>query len=248
MNEDFQYLDDDKLDDGFSSFDSRTVKIPFMKVVQNGSPVVTKSSPLYIESAEEGHFYIEPEPETMEEVLINPLEFRRLYPMWRPNRGGYAGTVTPEEAQRLTISQEFGKWETKEGLLLQESYVYAITLPERPDLGVVILEFHSSGINDAKRWNRKTSTCFRADGKRLALHHQLWRLSTSPRQNDFGSWMGVDSRFESHIDPEQLKIAASYKANRSMLAIEDKGNDFYHEQETEQQPKTEEAERQEVVF
>ena len=212
--EDYSYLDQDETPDGLSDIQSDNITIPFLKIVQSLSSV--KKS---IEDAKDGQFWLQGDDFVTDTVNVIPLQFIRCYTRWEPQserdrvtrRGAFRGAMLPKDAMRITICSDFGKWEDEKGQFLHETYLYAILIEGREQLGALRIEFHSSGIKDAQEWNRQMKTCFREDGVRAMMHHQVWTLSTSQRDNSVGDWKGIDAAFKGFVTPAQLMVGSDMK-------------------------------------
>ena len=43
------------------------------------------------------------------------------------------------------------------------------------------------------------------------MHHQVWTLSTSQRDNSVGDWKGIDAAFKGFVTPDQLMVGSDMK-------------------------------------
>ena len=216
---DYSYLDADETQDGLQDIGSDNIKIPFLKIVQALSDAKKK-----VADAKEGQFWLQGDDFTTDSVDVIPLQFIRCFTRWEPQnerdrksrRGQFRGAYLPKDAAKMTVKPDFGKWETEDGMFLHETYLYALLIAGREHLGVLRMEFHSTGINDAQMWNRMMKTTFRNDGVRAKMHQQIWRVTSGDRTRDGNDWKGAEFELVGFVAPEQLKISADTKKNAPM--------------------------------
>jgi len=194
--------------EGFESITQQTMAIPFVRILQKLSPQLDKGKPEYIEGAEEGDFFNTVTKEVMKGFKFVCLDFRQMYLEWLPDRGGFAGYHDSQNAARLAEEsgtvQNFGKWKTTAGNLLQETYVYMGFVAGKESEGVVILSFSSSMIKAAKEWNRLMTTHVMPNGEVAAPYYLVWQFGTEYRKNEKGSWYVENIKFDGYVTEPQL--------------------------------------------
>lgn len=163
--------------EGFEDLTAQTMSIPFIKLAQALTPETNKNKDVYIEGLENGMFFNSSTKEILGEVFqFVILKFERLYIEWLPNRGGFAGYHSPENAERLAVDKTFGKWTTEEGNSLQEYYTYFGLIIGHEKEGVVILSLASSAIKQAKNLNRLMTTHIMDNGQRAKPYYLVWNV------------------------------------------------------------------------
>lgn len=193
--------------EGFEDITQETMAIPFIRILQRLSPQLDKQKPEYIEDAEEGYFF-----NTVTKHIYGTslscivLKFEHIYIEWRPDRGGFVGWHTPENAERLSVDMTFGKWKTKEGNLLQESYVYMLLIEGHEEESIVVLPLASSMIKTAREWNRLMATHIMSNGKKAMPYYLTWNLQTEYRSNEKGNWYVPRVSFVHYINDKQYTI------------------------------------------
>jgi len=175
--------------EGFEQINTQTMAIPFLRILQQGSPQVKKQDPAYVEGAEEGLFFNTVTKNVYGDTIkVIVLKFERIFIEWRPNRGGFAGYHSPENAERLAVKKEFGNWKLENGNHLSEAYVYMCLIAGHETEGIAILSLSSSMIKAAREWNNLLVRQTMNDGRRAAPYWLVWEVKTEYRSNDKGSW------------------------------------------------------------
>jgi hypothetical protein len=194
--------------EGFEDINGSTMAIPFVRVLQKLSPQLNKQKPEYIDGAEEGDWYNNTTKEVYgPEINVIVLKFERVFIEWKPNRGGFVGYHTPENAERLALDTTFGNWKTKEGHELAETYVYMALIEGHEQEGLVVLSFASSAIKVGKEWNRLMTTHVMDDGQRARPYYLVWKLTSDYKENDKGSWYVPKVKFLRYISEKQYALA-----------------------------------------
>lgn len=196
--------------DGFTGkVDASTSTIPFIKLMQALSPEIKKKGAEYVEGAELGMF-LNSVTKTLygDSVRVIPVLFEPMYVEWKQNRGGFAGRHTIAEARKLTITEEFGKWQTESGNLLIETYMYYFLLPDHLEDGLVAIALASSNIKQAKMLNTLVSRKFFPNTAKVAPSFvQVYNMKSVEASNDKGDWYQPSFSFDSFVTPEVAEMA-----------------------------------------
>jgi hypothetical protein len=194
--------------EGFEQINASTKAIPFLRVIQKLSPELDENDAKYLVGAKEGDFF-----NTVTKDLIGKefacivLHFDRIFIEWKPNRGGFVGYHTEENALRIAVDRTFGKWKTEEGNLLQENYVYMLLVEGFEKEGPCVLSLSSSAIKVAKEWNRLMTTHVMDDGKKALPYYLVWKVKSEYQKNDKGTWYQGAFSFLRYINAEQHLVA-----------------------------------------
>lgn len=195
--------------EGFEDLNAQTMSIPFLKLAQALTPETNKNKDVYIEGLDDGMFFNSATKEVLGETFkFVILKFERIYIEWLPNRGGFAGYHTPENAERLAVDKTFGKWATAEGNLLQEYYTYFGLVIGHEKEGVVVLSLASSAIKQAKNLNRLMTTHIMDNGERARPYYLVWNVTAMHMEKDGNDWFVPSFKFDSYITEEVYKIIA----------------------------------------
>lgn len=207
---------------GFEQMDGNVMAIPFIRIAQKLSPELDKNDVKYIAGLEEGQFFNTTTREIYgAELNAIVLKFEHIYIEWKPDRGGFVNYHSPENAEQLAISKEFGKWETEDGNLLQENYVYMLLVAGHEHEGPVVLSLASSAIKQAKSWNRLMMTHVMDNGQRAMPYYLVWQIKAEYQKNDKGTWYSPMPRFLSYINEVQYKLTTNER-----LALPSKKVDY----------------------
>jgi hypothetical protein len=219
--------DADDLAQGFEGITGEDLLIPFLAILQKGSPAVDETLPGYIPGAKAGMIINTVTQDLYagdEGIMIIPLHRDHKFVEWTPrdSGGGFKGLHAPEEPmiQEARRGQAFGKLESPDGNDLVETfYVYGLAVDDDGSANPAMIAFASTQIKQYKRW----MTSMRAiqlrgeSGERVTppMFAHAFRLKTKGQSNPKGTWYGWDIRFA-----EQHEEGAT-AAERSRLAPDD---------------------------
>jgi len=206
---------------GFEDMNRDTQAIPFLKLAQALTPQVAQKAER-IEGLLPGHFFNSVTREVYGERLqVIVLAFERVFLEWAPERGGFLGRHTFENAERLAVSKEFGEWKTKEGNELQETYCYYVLIVGREKEGVCVFSVSSSGLSTAKKLNRELISTVLPDGTKPRPYWLRFEISSVEKSGDKGNWHGFEYKRLGLIDEGQNVLV---KAER--IALPGKAVDY----------------------
>jgi len=150
---------------GWENTGSEDFTIPFLAILQSGSPQVKKKGAEYVDGAEEGMLYNTATGEIFDGddgVQIVPCYTEHLYIEWRNRQtdtGGFIGTHTTDSnvvAAAKIASKTFGKYEVEvaDGVnhdLVETFVIYALLLDAAGELiGPCMISFSSTKIKAYK--------------------------------------------------------------------------------------------------
>ena len=142
------------------------------------------------------------------------VKFECVYIEWLPNRGGFVGYHSQENAVNLAVDKTFGKWKTAEGNDLQEYYTYYGLIVGHEQEGPIILSLTSSAIKIAKGLNRLMTTHIMDNGNRAMPYYLVWNLESVHVEKNENDWFVPKFTFDSYITEEQYKLIST---ERKML-------------------------------
>lgn len=217
---------------GFEQISSQTMAIPFIRLLQPGSPQVKKKDPTYVEGAEEGNWFNTLTKAVLGDMIrVVVLKFDRMFIEWRPDRQGLAGYHTPENAERIATTKEFGNWRTANGNILAETYIYMVLVLGHEAEGPAVISLSSSAIKIAKEWNRLMVTQIMDDGRRAAPYFLVWELGVEYVTNEKGSWYKPRVRLtlERYVTQKQFATVEEERKQLPMRQIDMKQLEDAHE-------------------
>jgi len=204
----FDFIDDNDTMDGFEDINAQTMAVPFLRVLQKGSPQLNKNKPEYVEGAEVGELFNTVTKETYgDSVEVVVLKFEHMYIEWLPDRGGFVQYHTPENALNVAADTTFGHWKAANGNELTETYAYIVIIAGRESEGIMVLSLAGSAIKVAKEWNRLMTTHVMDNGKKARPYYIVWNLKTEYKENDKGDWYQPKVSFSKYVTKDQVELA-----------------------------------------
>lgn len=210
-----------------------TLVIPFLNVLQSLSPQVTNANGKGIDGAKAGQFF----NTVTGQLIAGPIDFvpayfEHLYTEWKPRTagGGFKGRreiVDPEVQAAIAGAKEFGKYKTKEGNDLVETfYLYGADCSDPADPRPAVIAFTSTKIGPFKKWNSGVYmfTIPTADGKKVnpPIFANLVTIRTVQQTNPKGTFHTLELAPKSGelktslLDPTDPRYLAA-KAIRGMV-------------------------------
>lgn len=205
---------DDKMV-GFEDLNLETMAIPFIRVAQDLSPQLKKTKSEYIEGLEVGDIFNNVTGTIYgKEFSFTPIKYERIYTEWKPDRGGFVGYHSVQEAYKIAVDTTFNKMKTEEGNELEETYMYYVVIKGHEKDGVAIISASSSMIKQAKKLNTMVNMQYFEDGTKALPYHQVYKAKSVLAQKDNNEWYTLEFVFESFVD-EKIYLAA--KEQRELI-------------------------------
>ena len=184
---------------GFEGTRQQDLGIPYLAIIQNGSPQFKKSDPRYkdlgIPGCEEGMLFntltntIVPKP-----ALFIPCYHERLWVEWTPREKG-GGIVkvhrTPNIMQESTKNEQ-GRFNLRNGnLIVETSYFYGL-LKGEDGWQQIVLSMTSSNLGEARDWlNRMMAMKIPGpNGTKITppSFSHIYSIDTEAKQKNNNSW------------------------------------------------------------
>lgn len=229
---------------GLEGATAESFAIPFLSVLQKGSPQVDETSGVAIDGAKAGMLFENVTGRMYsgkDGVLVVPCAYRRVFLRWGPRGGEGAGFKGELSADDVAIMRDKGEIKELEGRLyvpLPDGSInekkcdrvadtrnhYCLIVDETTgEWTTALLSLTSTQIKKSKMLasmisSRKVKTT--AGMIQPASWASVIRVSTVPESNDKGSWFGV--RFETHgglLSP----TSEWYRAGREFNGLVAKG-------------------------
>lgn len=216
---------------GFENADKDTYAIPFLTILQSGSPQCKKSDGAYIKGAEEGMLFNTVSGEVVDtensELLIAPFYFEHKYNEFglREEGGGFFGSHLPgAHVVRQTSRDEKGRDILPNGHQLTDCREhYVLVIKADGSYYPAVMSLSSTQISKSKKW-MSFMNGLKMRGKNglftppMAAH--VFKLRTVPESNEKGSWFGwAISPVKDDSSPTGFKITGGeiYNAAMSLL-------------------------------
>ena len=215
-------LDDDLLSGGtgLEDTDSGDYAIPFVRVLQSGSPQLKKNHAKYIEGASQGMLFNTVSNAVYDGdkgILVIPCAYTKKYIEWVPRDAG-GGIVNSEHTVDILKSatqNEKKKYLLANGNEVQETAQYfAIIVNNEEEPEEALLSFTSSQLSFSRRWNSmlKTSRVKNSAGDMVLapMFANVYRIKTVEQSNDLGSWYGFTVEKEKPTPIELARLARDF--------------------------------------
>jgi len=224
---------------GMEEIKATDLSIPFLRILAQLSPQVNKRDGAYVQGAEAGDIYHTVSNIAFkgdEGVRVVPCYLSHRYVEWKPREkgGGYVGSYHGEDPiTKTTRRDDRGNEVLPNGNMLVNTYQFFVLLLTEEGPQRCIIAMSSSQVTTAKKWNTtiNSQTMRGANGNlfTLPMFANIYTLTTSPQQNDKGSWFGWKIQREGLVaDKDILAMGAEFsKAIRAgeVTVKEDEGND-----------------------
>lgn len=183
--------------DGFENVTDDLISLPFLKIAQPNSPELLPDSQL--KGLKAGDVFNSVTGEVYgPELKVVLLGFDVSFLEWGESTGQLLGRLTKEEladqvASGDVVKDEFRLYRKATGNQIRETHTFFALLPDRPEAGVVILSFKSTGLKHVRKWLTKARAMrwTLPDGNTTApapLYGVVWKLRTVLNKNDQGNW------------------------------------------------------------
>jgi hypothetical protein len=204
--------------------------IPFLKVLQKGSPEVDEDSGAQVKGAKAGMFFNTVTQELFDGKVGVPFiqsAYQRRFVKWAPRKAaqGFLGELAPEAVDKMVSNGEIVDYKgrlyfpAEDGTIDRDECVrvqdtrnhFGVTLGKDGVPSQVLLSLSSTQIKKSKllmsmlgqqRIETKTGL------KLLPSFATEMRLTTVPESNDEGSWFGVHVAKEGRVEDAHIYNAA----------------------------------------
>ncbi|MDP6432559.1 MAG: hypothetical protein QGI65_09730 [SAR324 cluster bacterium] len=190
--------EDSKTASGFGSLNlARDTAIPYISILQSGSPQLNPSKAEYIETAKAGQLYNTVTQEAVSELKVIPVFYHLRYVEWKPREqgGGFIASHSADSGVlgRAARDPMTNKYVLENGNhIVQTAYHYVLVLNNGGYQNAVI-SMASSQLKKSRRWNSlMLSQKIKGPSGMFTppTYAFTYKLSTVSESNDRGSWFG----------------------------------------------------------
>ena len=225
---------------GMEGATSESFAIPFLSVLQKGSPQVDEASGAAIEGARAGMFYENVTGKMFDGkggVLIVPCAYRRAFLRWAPkgsSGSGFKGELAPEVVAEMRARGEIVELDGRLLMPLADGTVnenkcdrisdvrnhYVLIVdPASGAWTEALLSLSSTQIKKSKMLMSALASVKVSGPSGMftpPTFANMVRITTLPESNDKGSWFGV--RFEMSGQVDRAEVYAAAKAFHANVA------------------------------
>jgi len=188
-------------DQGFEGATSGSYAMPFLRILQKGSPEVDKDESAYIKGAKPGMILHTVSKDVYEEVNLVPLKYRDTYIEWIPRSkgGGFVSewdALDPMTQERLSTCTREENTSVLPGgneFKLHSNYFCALEC-EDGSWEPVMVSMSASQLKTSRIWlSTLRKMTIEVDGEVYPaknIRSYQWTFATEKLSNDKGTWFG----------------------------------------------------------
>jgi hypothetical protein len=207
-------------DEGFDNVDSKSLALPFLKVLGQLSPQVTQGDSQFISEARPGMIYNTVTDELyngQEGITVIPCFYKLEYIEWKDRDKGAVAPVNVYPADSDIMSKttrgDDGKDRLENGNYVEETASHYVLVVEPDKSSTALITMKSTQRKKSKKWNSMMMSlrAKRKDGKgffRPAPFTQSYNLKTVLEKNNLGSWYGWEIEHTGQVESEETIKAA----------------------------------------
>lgn len=211
---------------GFEGLSKDDLAIPFLVILQSGSPQIKRSEGEYIPGAAEGMLFNSVTREVLDpvakKIIIVPCAYDRHFVEWRirENGGGFKGQHSVEQGQALlekSMRDDKNRDIIESGNQLNDTRTFYVMLynEEEGVASPALISMTSTQIKKAKQWLMQQNL-LKLKGPNgpytPPMYASKWRLTTVPESNEKGSWMGWAFTHEGYLKGPQDPVFVEAQA------------------------------------
>jgi|TARA_R110000787_G_scaffold34458_1_gene89172 hypothetical protein len=189
-------------DSGFDNVDSKSLALPFLKVLGQLSPQVTQGDSQFIALARPGMIYNTVTDELYDGaggINVVPCYYKLEYIEWRDREKGSVAPVnvysSDSDIMSKTTRGDDGKDRLENGNYIEETASHYVMVVQEDKSSTAMITMKSTQRKKSKKWNSMMMSLRqkRKDGKgffKPAPFTQQYSLKTVLEKNNLGSWYG----------------------------------------------------------
>ena len=203
-------------DAGFDNVDSKSLALPFLKVLGQLSPQVTQGDSQFMANARAGMIYNTVTDELYDGqkgITVIPCYYKLEYIEWRDR--GQEGSSAPinvytadSDIMSKTTRGDDGKDRLENGNYIEETASHYVMVVDEEKSSTALITMKSTQRKKSKKWNSMMMSLRqkRKDGKgffKPAPFTQMYTLKTVLEKNNLGSWFGWEIEHIGQVESEE---------------------------------------------
>lgn len=203
---------------GFEEADGDAFAVPFLRILQAGSPQCKRSEGAYIKGAEEGMILNTVSQEVLDGdkgITVVPAMYQRQFIEWqlREAGGGLVAVHAPDPALLASCEKDDkGRDILPNGnQLVDTRNHYVILVNEDGSTTPAIITFSSTQMKKSRQWMsmmQQKRVVIGGVPKQAPMFANAYELTTVPEANDKGSWFGWRIGSSSKVTDAEVVNAA----------------------------------------
>ena len=207
-------------DKGFDNVDSKSLALPFLKVLGQLSPQVTQGDSNFIPDAKAGMIYNTVTDDFYDGhkgITVIPCYYKLEYIEWKDRDKGAVAPVNvyPSDSDIMTKTTrgDDGKDRLQNGNYIEETASHYVMGVEPDKTSTALITMKSTQRKKSKKWNSMMMSLRqqRKNGKgffKPAPFTQKYLLATVLEKNNMGSWFGWEISHVGAVESEEVLKAA----------------------------------------
>jgi|TARA_E500000305_G_scaffold108986_1_gene112814 hypothetical protein len=207
---------------GFENVDSKSLALPFLKVLGQLSPQVTQGDSQFMADARAGMIYNTVTDELYDGtkgITVIPCYYKLEYIEWRDREKGAVAPINVYPADSDIMSKttrgDDGKDRLENGNYIEETASHYVMVVEEEKSSTALITMKSTQRKKSKKWNSMMMSLRqkKKDGKgffKPAPFTQQYSLKTVLEKNNLGSWFGWEIEHIGQVESEET-IKAAYE-------------------------------------
>jgi hypothetical protein len=215
---------------GLEDIGAGDVALPFLSILQSGSPQV-KRGEQQVEGAVEGDVFNTVTLDVYngeEGIFVVPCMYKKAYVEWKPREagGGFVMQHESEHVMQQTRKDAKGRDMLENGnIIVPTAYHYVLLInPVSGDSTRTVIGMSSTQLKKSRRWNAVMTTLKlqRNDGTKFtpAMFSHMYKLTTEAESNELGAWSGWKIEIAGLVPSKEIYASAKkYSADLKSGAI-----------------------------
>lgn len=208
-------------DQGFENIDSKSLQLPFLKILGQLSPQVTAGDSKYIEAAKPGMIYNTVTDKLYDGnkgMLVIPAYYKFEYIEWadRGQEGSNAPrNIYPADSDIMSKTNrgDDGKDRLQSGNYIEETASHFVVVVEESMASEALITMKSTQRKKSKKWNSMMMSLRqkRKNGQgffKPAPFTQQYTMKTVLEKNNLGSWFGWEIEYQGPVGNEEVMKSA----------------------------------------
>jgi len=198
---------------GFEEAGTEAFAIPFLSILQSGSPQVKKSDGAYIKGAEEGMLFNSVTQTVYsgeDGVEIIPCHYTQRFIEWqlREKGGGFVGEHLPNDPiHAQLVKDDKGRMITPAGNQLVDTRNHYVLIRKDGTLTPAVMSLSSTQVSTSKQFmsmmqGQKEKNPANGMFAIAPMFSRVYRVTTVAKSNDKGSWFGYKFEVVGKVEDE----------------------------------------------
>lgn len=206
---------------GLEETTSDDYSVPFIRIIQSGSPQLNKNDGKYVKGAEQGNIYNTVSAESIDGdkgLIVVPCYYQKKYIEWKSRDNSGGGLVNPDHTREI-LSQctktDKNKFVLENGNFIEETahFYVMITNEDESEWHQAVLTMTSTQLSKARKWisQMKQRKVQNSKGELVEAPMFMFRylVKTIGEQNDQGSWYGWSIGLDKAVSSRPFIVEAS---------------------------------------